>query len=380
MKPFSILLLGTQIATGGAQKVLLDQARWFHQNGYRVTIAFFYDRDNLLDQWKKSLPIPIYNLEAFRRSASPFQKIWLMLTGIKKLWALLRTEKFDAVITYTHDSNMIGLPLAWLAGVPARIGTHLGVIRGMSAWRVKLHALLVNIGCIQTLIAASTGTMENAIHEGVSPAKVQVIPNGVGIFETNPNHRKKVREKLNVKDDEILIVAVGRLVYEKGHEFLIEAMQKVASQSPHTKAVICGDGPRYDELASMIKNKSLENHVKLIGLWDDIPQLLSAADIFVLPSRWEGLSIALLEAMMAKLPIVATQVEGAEEALQHGSHGLVTPTQNPQALAQAILELIANPEKRTKLGLAAREQVLQNYTIEIMCQRYLTVIQRHLER
>jgi len=359
MKPLSILLLGTQMATGGAQKLLLDQARWFDAHGHKVTIAFIYDRDNLFHLWKESISIPIHNLKAFDRNSNFIKQSLLFISGVRKLWALLRREKFDAVITYTHDSNTIGLPLAWLTGVHVRIGTHLGVIRDIPKWREKLHAILVNIGCIQTLIAASSGTRQNAIKEGVSPSRIQVIPNGVEAFEVHPEDREKVRQKLNVKPHELLLVTVGRLVYEKGHEFLIKAMVDVIKEFPNAKAVICGIGPLHDELLILIKGNSLENHVQLIGLWDDIPQLLSAADMFVLPSRWEGLSIALLEGMMAKLPILATKVEGVEEAVQDSVNGLLVAPGDVQALGKGIIQLLSNPQMRKQMGLAASQQVLQ---------------------
>src|SRR5688572_25317077 len=177
MKPLSILLLGSQIATGGAQKILLDQARWFHDHGHKITVVFFYDRDGLLDIWKESLNVPLYNLDVFKRDSGFLGKGLLFLRGMGWLWTILRREKFDAAITYTHDSNMLGLPLAWLAGVPVRVGTHLGAIRGIPKWREKIHAILVNIGCIQTLVAASKGAQQNAVQEGVLPAKIVVIPN-----------------------------------------------------------------------------------------------------------------------------------------------------------------------------------------------------------
>src|SRR5687768_9898040 len=114
MRPLSIFLLGTQMATGGAQKILLDQARWFHEHGHKVTTAFFYDRDGLFSAWKQSLIFPLHNLDAFKRDTGLLKRGSLFLGGMGRLWAILRREKFDVVITYTHDSNMLGLPLAWL--------------------------------------------------------------------------------------------------------------------------------------------------------------------------------------------------------------------------------------------------------------------------
>jgi len=379
MQALSILFLGTQMATGGAQKILLDQARWFHEHGHKVTTAFFYDRDGLSAIWKQSLNFPLYNLDAFDRDSGFFRQGLLFFRGIKGLWTILRREKFDVVITYTHDSNMLGLPLAWLAGVRVRIGTHLGAIRGIPRWREKVHAMLVNIGCIQTLVAASKGTQQNAVREGVSLARIQVIANGAQLFDVDRMDRNKVRHTLGLAEDELLLVSVGRLVYEKGHEFLIQAMPDVIKEFPNSKAAICGSGPLQEYLASLISLNVLDDHVQLLGQWDDIPRLLAAADIFVLPSRWEGLSIALLEGMIAKLPVVTTRVEGVEEVIEDNVNGLLVPLEDSKALAKAILQLLRDPEKRVGMGLAGHARVLQGYTTDRMCEQYLKVVEKHLE-
>jgi glycosyltransferase involved in cell wall biosynthesis len=379
MRPLSILLLGTQMATGGAQKILLDQARWLHQHGHKITVVFFYDRDGLVDVWKESLEVPLHNLDVFRHNSSLLEQGLLFLRGMRRLWTILRRERFDAAITYTHDSNMLGLPLAWLAGVPARIGTHLGAIRGIPKWREVIHAALVNIGCIQTLIAASKGAQQNAIQEGVFPARIVVIPNGAQVFEIDPVDRDKTRRFLGLKENELFLLSVGRLVYEKGHEFLVQAMPEIVAKFPQTRAGICGSGPLHDYLASLISANGLEDQVKLLGQWDDIPHLLAAADIFVLPSRWEGLSIALLEGMIARLPVVATRVEGVDEVIQDNLNGYLVPLEDSKALAEAIMQLLKDPEKRVAMGGAAHARVLQGYTTDYMCEQYLKVVEKRLE-
>ncbi|NOH00745.1 MAG: glycosyltransferase [Chloroflexi bacterium] len=133
MSSCSILLLGTQMAVGGAQKLLLEQASWFQAHGHQVAVAFFYDRDGLREKWKRNYPFPIHDLQAFDKQAGGLLSLPKLAAGLWRLWKMLNRGKYDAVITFTHDSNMLGLPLAKLAGIRARIGTHLGEIRGMSA-------------------------------------------------------------------------------------------------------------------------------------------------------------------------------------------------------------------------------------------------------
>lgn len=378
MKPLSIVLLGTQMAVGGAQKLLLEQALWFQTHGHKVTVLFFYDRDDLCEKWTKTYPFEITNLEAFDKKAGGLRSLPKLIGGLLRLWQILKRGKYDAIITFTHDSNVLGLPLAKLAGIPARVGTHLGEIRGMAKWRDALHTFLVNSGVIQTLIASSARTRNNAIEVGVKPEKITTIYNAIMPFDVAHIDRESARAKIGLKKDEVFFLAVGRLVYEKGHEFLIDAMSIVAKENPHAVAGICGAGPLYAQLHKQIEELGLQNKVKLLGQWDSIPEILAAADVFVLPSRWEGLPMALLEGMMAGLPVIATRVEGVDEVVQPDEHGLLVPLESPAELAQAILQLLRSPADRLRMGAAARERVLSSYTTDRMCAAYLQVIEKSL--
>jgi glycosyltransferase involved in cell wall biosynthesis len=378
MRPHSIILLGTQMAVGGAQKLLLEQAAWLQAHGHRVTAAFFYDRDNLHEKWMRTYPIEIRNLHAFDKKASGLRNLLKLINGLLKLWRILKQGKFDAMITFTHDSNMLGLPLAKMAGIPARVGTHLGEIRGMSRWREWLHTFLINRGVIQTLVASSARTMNNAVAVGVNPQRVKVIYNTIMPFDVRNMDRYSIRQKLGLRVDDVFFLAVGRLVYEKGHEFLVEAMSTVTKSNPHAVVGICGDGPLREQLTHQIERLGLQEKVKLLGLWDDLHELLAAADVFVLPSRWEGLPMALLEGMMAGLPVIAARVEGVDEVVQSGEHGILVPLESPAGLAQGILQLLGSPQDRTRKGRAARERVLSSYTTDRMCEGYLQVIEAGL--
>lgn len=378
MPSYSIVFLGTQMAVGGAQKLLLEQALWFQARGHKTTVLFFYDRDNLREKWIKTYPFEIQNLEAFDKKAGGIRSLPKLISGLLKLWRILKRGKFDAIITFTHDSNLLGMPLANLAGIRARIGTHLGEIRGMSKWRDALHTFLVNRGIIQTLVASSARTRDNAVEAGVAPDRITTIYNAIMPFDVTGIDREAVRQRLGLKKDDVFFVAVGRLVYEKGHEFFVEAMSTAAKENPHAIAGICGAGPLRDQLQAQIETLNLQGRVKLLGQWDAIPELLAASDVFVLPSRWEGLPMALLEGMMAGLPVVATRVEGVEEVVQPGIHGLLVPLEASNELAQAIIHMLGSPEDRRRMGEAARERVLSSYTTDRMCEAYLRVIQKGL--
>lgn len=372
----SILFLGTQMTFGGAQTLLFDQALWFQGQGHKVVSAFFYDRDGLYNKWQKAYNVPLFKLSDFDKAAGFLKKITSLIGGLWNLWRLLQTEKFDAVVTFTHDSNILGQPLAWLAGVPARVGTHLGVIRGMPRWREKLHSILVNIGVIKILIAASTRTRDNAVQEGVSSERVEIIFNGISPFKVNDRDRINIRQKLGFHENDFFLLAVGRLVFEKGHEFLIQAIPTVIRSYPNIQVGICGGGPLQSQLQEKISDLALENNVRLLGQWDNVRELLAAADAFVLPSRWEGLPMALLEAMMAGLPVIATRVQGVEEVVENGVQGILVPLESPEELAKAILQLLSDSDQCSRMGLTASARIMQGYTTSQMCEKYLQVIRK----
>ena len=225
-KAFPILLIGTQMATGGAQKGLLDQARWFKSHGCNVTVAFFYDKEDLHEKWAKTVDFPILNLQAYQPGAGIFRQLGFLINGLWRLWKVLRQGKYDVVETFTPDSNVLALPIAWLAGVPARIATHRGEIENFPAWRETLHSWIINVGIAHNLIAVSEQTRQKAIAKGVRPEKVSVILSGIKPLDTSPAKRDEFRKELELASTDIFLLVVGRLMVQKGHDVFVEALSK----------------------------------------------------------------------------------------------------------------------------------------------------------
>jgi glycosyltransferase involved in cell wall biosynthesis len=368
---FSILLLGTQMATGGAQKVLLDQARWFHERGYKVWSVFFYDKAGLQTKWQAASDFPVINLKAFQAGRGGVVQGILLVKGLISLWQLLRREKIDVIETFTHDSNMLALPIAWLAGVPVRIATHHGTIEGFPRWRERLHAWMINHHLATVLVTVSERTRLIALKEGVRAERISVIENGITALPFEDGGRLEVRRDAGIGADDLFLISVGRLVYPKGHEILVSAMPIVLKEFPKAKVGICGDGRLRADLETQIKSLGLEESVKLLGEQNNIAKFLFSADVFVLPSRSEGLPIALLEAMSAGLPVIVTRLEGVDQVVVEGTHGLFAPVDDPEILAQTILQLLRDPNLRKRMGAAAKQRVNEMYSIDRMGEQYL---------
>lgn len=378
-KMLSVLLIGTQMSTGGAQKGLLDQARCFQSRGCRVDTAFIYDKDGLQGTWQQRAEFPIHNLQIYDPNVNFLQCCAQFVKGMFRLWQFIRRERFDIVETFTHDSNLIGLPIAWLAGVPVRIATHRGVIEGIPWWRLKLHTLMVNLGIADVLVAVSDGIARQARAEGIHARKILVIPNGVTPLDISSVDCTDVRKQFHLKENDIFLLSVGRLAFQKGHDVLVDAVPSLIQRHPDLTVNICGDGPQWDNINAQIAKLGLLDHVKLLGTWSNISPLLAIADVFVLPSRSEGLSRALLEAMAAGVPVVATRVEGVEEVVTDGVHGLLVHSENPDELTNAIIRLVDAPQLRKQMGIAAQEHIMASYTTDVMFTKYFDLMMNLLK-
>ncbi len=378
----SILFLGSQMTVAGAQHILLTQARWFHERGYQVVVAFFYDLDGLHKKWQEETPFKVINLDAWKKHGG-FKNGFRLFLGLTRLYKLLRAGKFSIVETFTHHANILGLPLAWLAGVPGRIASHHGTVDDFPGWLEHIHRMIINYGVATHMVAVSEQVRQQAIkQERIHPDCITVITNGINIpSETGISQevRDSCRQSINVKQEEFLFLTVGRLRKQKGHIYLLNALPEVLDSFPNTVFAFAGEGNLHEELVTRAKELNMMDAVRFLGIRSDIPALLQVADGFVLPSLWEGLPVALLEAMAAGLPVVGTRVEGVEDVITDSYNGLLVPPADSKALSEAIIRLLSNRELRSRLGNAGEILVKENYTIDKMCEQYAMLFRYSLE-
>jgi hypothetical protein len=364
------LLLGSQMAMGGSQQVLLRQSFWFFQRGYAVTAAFLYDKENLLSVWSEKYPFPIYDLGFARPKSNLVTQVVYFFRGLIRLLNLLRHEKFVAIETFTAHANLIGLPLAWIAGVPNRIGSHRGKIEGFSPLLERLNTLLINSPITTRLVAVSKRVEDDAVVEGIRPERIVRIANGIDIQKVDPAEILRVRNGLSVQSDDLVLLSVGRLMYQKGHTLLLKALPTVLAEFPNVLALIVGNGPLKDDLQAEAARLNISEQVKFLGFRDDVPVLMSAADMFLFPSRFEGMPNSVLEAMGYGLAVIATDVQGVDELIRNEENGIIVPVENTAAISRAILRLANSPEERRRLGRAAHDTIKQKYTLDAMCVQY----------
>ncbi|MBN1230668.1 MAG: glycosyltransferase family 4 protein [Anaerolineales bacterium] len=371
---FPILFLGTQMTLAGAQEVLLTQARWFHEQGYPVTATFFYDKEGLAPSWRSAHPFPVISLNSWVYTSGKFRNAFRLVGGLWRLFQLLRKNNFTVIETFTPHSDILGIPVAWAAGVPVRLATHHGYIENSTQFLARIHGWLLNSGIATFMVAVSRQVKEFAIQkENTDPARVQVILNGIEFPKVpgDPQQaREEVRKELQVPAESVLAINVARFTRQKGHTYLLDAIPEILNENPNTIFAFAGEGPYKNEIEEKARSLGINDFIRFLGNRKDIPRLLNAADIFVMPSLWEGLPMALLEAMAVGLPVVVTAVEGVKDMIETNVNGIMIPIQDVPALIEKMNVLIASPSDRQRLGKAGQELVVSKFNNDRMCREY----------
>lgn len=372
------------MATAGAQKVLMTKARWFHDHGYRVSAAFFYDKQHLESRWRGEYPFQIFSLQAWNAAGNWFGNSLRLIAGLFRLFIFMKKSRFDVVETYTLHSNLLGLLMAWLVGIPVRIGSHHGKIEDIHKWLQKAHGFLINSRITSLLVAVSNRVKNYAIEqEGALEEKIIVIENGIvlPVVKDHPNDiRANIRREFKVDKEAKLIVSVGRLTVQKGHEYLLESIPRVLEKFPSAIFVIAGGGYLLDTLLKKTRKLGISKSVHFLGIREDVPDLLIASDAFAMPSLWEGMPIAMLEAMAYGTPVIASHVEGVEDVIEHELNGLTIPPKDVDALATGILRLLENPVEAARFGAAAKKMISSRYSADHMCSKYEELFLKFLDQ
>ena len=207
--------------------------------------------------------------------------------------------------------------------------------------------------------------------------EIELIPNGVDTTRFQPASSETPEQD---QERALRVICVSKLRYEKGIDVLLQAWYLVQKQVPEARLVIIGSGPMEAQLERLARELDILGSVEFAGLQGDIPAQLRRGKIGILPSRWEGMSNALLEAMAAGQACIATRVSGSEDLIAHGVNGLLVESEDYEGMAQALLTLLQNPALMQKYGSAARETVEQSYTLAYVTNRYLEVYHRVIAR
>lgn len=287
-------------------------------------------------------------------------------TQIGRLWRHFRAARPDIVHTFNEGALLYAYPAAKLAGVPCVVHAEHGRLELGERRLLRLARVGMARAC-DAVIVVSDALEEAVVREGVAAGKVHRPRNGVDPkrFQVAGNKALSRRE-WGLAAETLVVGTVGSLTPQKNHELLIEAAARLEAIT----VVIAGAGERQEALKALIAEKGLTARVRLVGPVSRIPEFMTALDVFALPSLTEGTSLALLEAMAAGLPAVATDVGGNAAAIRDGETGYLTPSGDVAEFAAKLAKLTADKALRASMGTAARQRAEQHFSFSKTIEEY----------
>lgn len=297
--------------------------------------------------------------------------VWLPLRMIWLASALrrLRPDVLHINLPSTYAASFTaGALMGQVQGCRVVTTEHLSMV-GRSRRRVLLKGIFTRY--VRRIIAVSNATRRCLVSDhGVDDGKITVVLNGVDPKALQFASREEARSRLGIDGDGVAIGSIGELIARKGHSFLIDSMVELQSRLPdRVRLVIIGDGQARADLEAQVAEKGLGDNVKFAGRVERAGSLLKAFDIFAMPSLMEALPFALLEAMAAGVPAVATSVWGIPEVVVDGETGLLVPPADTPELTWAILRLLEDDDLRASMGAAAESVASEKFSLQAMASR-----------
>jgi L-malate glycosyltransferase len=285
----------------------------------------------------------------------------------------LRHESFDLLHTYLTYSNIIGSFAGQLSGTPVITSLRSAGVdpRYFRPRRVRLENLALRYAARK--VTANGYVVADVGRKRLPNVHIDVIPNAIDLIPPlAEDQRQTLRAQITGDPQRPMLLSVGRLALPKGFPDLLDAFACLHSDFPSAALVIAGEGDMAGELRTTIARLGLDGHVFMLGLRNDVPALLGAADLYVNSSHWEGMPVSVLEAMAAGLPVIATAVGDTPWVVKPGT-GVLVPPYRPKELAMAMANLLASPEQRSCLGLAARDHIQRNFNRDVWRRNLLNL-------
>ncbi|MBS1811266.1 MAG: glycosyltransferase [Acidobacteria bacterium] len=342
-------------------------AKWHDRQRYRMIFATLNPMADWLREYMLSQGVECFSCDCQQRSAYPL--------GLLKLAHYLRRKNVDILHTHLFEPSVIGLLAGALAGTKMRIVTrhysdyHTRINR---RWHVQLDQLCTRLS--HGVIAVSQHTADHMLaEEQAPPEKLHVVLNGIDFARvrlSSDYDRSKVRQEF-VDDETPLLLIAARLHPEKGYEYLFQAMTQLKQRcNGKIKLLVAGAGPFLHNYQEIVRSLGCDDVVTFLGFRKDLPDLMAAADLFVLPSVAEAFGLVLAEALYLGTPVVATQVGGIPEIVDAGLDGMLVPPANAPALADAIAALLNDFTRRKQMSGVGRDKVLSKFRFEDMVRSY----------
>jgi glycosyltransferase involved in cell wall biosynthesis/SAM-dependent methyltransferase len=342
-----------------------------------------YDKGDFIAAMEAESGLPIQDLGMKVPGGSRLSNALRSARGLLRFYHLCRHERIDVLQTFTHFSNIIGPIVGRIAGVPVCVASQRNVLERLSRWVLWLDRIVTNSSLVDTMTTVTEETRRYCVErEGIRATKLLTVYNGIESAScgggAGASDARESRAALGLPPEAFVVTTVARLHEQKGHTYLIEAIPKVISRCSHVHFLIVGDGELKADLVQQATSAGVQNHVHFLGARNDVPQLLQLSDAFALPSVWEGMPNALLEAMALGVPVIATRLKGVEEVVSDASLGILVAPRDAEALATAVLQLVENPTLRQNLADASRAHIRATFCFEKAAEVYDSLYRRLL--
>jgi len=351
----------------GVQKVSLDELAHLDPARYE-RIAVCKCEGEFTEQLRK-IGVRVHLVPELERAISPKRDVQAYLA----LRDFFRAERPDIVHTHSSKTGILGRLAAKAAGVPTIVHTVHGYAfpaESRAAIKAIFKFLERRAGRVThrmiVLNDADAAIARDLL--GVPDRRLAVLPNGVDVdtySPATPEARHALRRSVfGIESlDHVVVGMVGRLWVQKNPQCFVRAAIQVAAQRPRVSFFMIGDGEFRHELEAAIRASGQADRIRILGWRSDVPELLKALDLMVLPSRWEGMPLAVLEAMSSAVPVIASDIPGNHHLVEDGSDGRLFPPDDDQALASALIELVDDAALRARFSAQARSKVLRRYTL-----------------
>lgn len=367
-KVFNILHVVSRLPVGGVENMLFKILKAYDKTKFNPFVCCIKEGGEVADELKKAG----YKVEILNR----MKVHGFDLAAVRGIYNVIKRENIHILRTHQYHANLYGRIAGIVAGVPLMVPSFHNIYE--SPAKPKFHRRTCNYFLSffsDALVAVSETVASDLIkYDSVNPGKIKVVHNGIEIEKFNSVSSKQAAKKtFNLPYDRIIIGSVGRFTDQKGQHYLIEAVSEINDAC----VAIAGSGPLMQEL----KNYAAQRNVNCIlpGRLnpDSIPLFLRAIDIYCFPSLWEGFPSALVEAMAAGLPVVASDIPPHEEVL--GDAGILVPPGDSGKLAETLSMLIENPSLRELLGEKAKRRA-ENFSIRNTVTSYENLFEELLKK
>jgi glycosyltransferase involved in cell wall biosynthesis len=353
----NILFISSIQMWGGGEVFLMDLMGGLRERGHRVSL----------------LCRPGTEL-AQRATAKGFDVTTMRIGGdfdpvvIWKTRRLMKQKQIDVICTNMDKDLRFGGIAAKLAGVPGIVPSReidyplKNSLRYRFAYNTLASCLVVNSIATQQTVLKSAPWLDRA--------RTRIIYKGIDLAPFDRLPLSSLHDDLHLPVSTRFMTFLGQLDERKGIRYLLDAWKLIHMQFPDTVLLMAGTGPMRPLLESFLAEHHLMNRVHLLGFRNDVPDILKQSSLLVLPSLWEGFGYVLVEAMAARLPTIATQTSSIPEIVAHGTSGLLVPVKNARALADAMTDILSDDAKAHAMGEAGRKIVEQNFTIDVMIEKF----------